>query len=221
MNCALFCLAAHSFSWLSPKVALHRKLVHWTQVGRRMCAKSKKKTVKETAPWRLIIYPRKPLGWKCLKGNKQGRLFYQNNRPLVRVERFERSAPWTQITCATNCATPGYSFFCHYTTASGKNKDFSVCGHLCGQSRFCAAFGNRGKSRKRRCRKALRRFVLPCPGYRHGTPKPGAIPTSLYPDTTHYYSRSKCVCPVLYIAFMESCVLIHHWLLLTQIKSSM
>ena len=95
MNCALFCLAAHSFSWLSPKVALHRKLVHWTQVGRRMCAKSKKKTVKETAPWRLIIYPRKPLGWKCLKGNKQGRLFYQNNLPNM-AERvgFEPTCPW-------------------------------------------------------------------------------------------------------------------------------
>ena len=73
--------------------------------------------------------------------------------------------------------------FCHYTTAEGKIKDFSVCGHLCGQSRFCAAFGNRGKSRKRRRRKALRSFTLLCPGYRHGTPKPGAIPTSLYPDT--------------------------------------
>ena len=89
----------------------------------------------------------------------------------------------TQITCATNCATPGYSFFCHYTTARGKNKDFSVCGHLCGQSRFYTAFGNRRKSRKRRCYKAFRRFTLLCPGYRHGTPKPGAIPTSLYPDT--------------------------------------
>ena len=33
------------------------------------------------------------------------------------------------------------------------------------------------------------------------SPKPGAIPTSLYPNTTHYYSRSKCACPVLYIAF--------------------
>ena len=72
--------------------------------------------------------------------------------------------------------------FCHDTTASGKNKDFPVCGHLCGQSRFYAAFGNRGKSRKRRCHKALRRFALPRSGYRHGTPKPGAIPTSLYPD---------------------------------------
>ena len=29
-------------------------------------------------------------------------------RFLVRVERFERSAPWTQSRRATNCATPGY-----------------------------------------------------------------------------------------------------------------
>ena len=60
----------------------------------------------------------------------------------------------------TSWATPGYSLFCHDTTANGKNKDFSVCGHSCGQSRFCAAFGNRGKSRKRRRCKALRRFAL-------------------------------------------------------------
>ena len=73
--------------------------------------------------------------------------------------------------------------FCHDTTANGKNKVFSVCGHLCGQSRFYAVFGNRRKPRKRRCRKALRRFTSPYPGYRHGAPKPGAIPTSLYPDT--------------------------------------
>ena len=72
--------------------------------------------------------------------------------------------------------------FCHDTTANGKNKDFSVCGHSCGQSHFYAAFSNREKSRKHRRRKALRRFALPRPGYRHGTPKPGAIPASLYPD---------------------------------------
>ena len=50
--------------------------------------------------------------------------------------------------------------FCHDTTARGKNKVFSVCGHSCGQSRFCAVFCNRGKSRKCRCRKALRRFAM-------------------------------------------------------------
>ena len=71
--------------------------------------------------------------------------------------------------------------FCHDTTAREKIKDYSVCGHLCGQSRFCAAFSNRVKSRKRRRHKALRRFVLPCSGYRHGTPKAGALPTALHP----------------------------------------
>ena len=118
---------------------------------------------------------------------------------------FEPAASCSQSRRATNCATPGYLVFypagrilpnqaryqlrytrifnfCHDTTARGKNKVFSVCGQSCGQSRFCAAFSNRGKSRKCRCRKALRRFALPYPGYNHGTPKPGAIPTSLYPD---------------------------------------
>ena len=71
--------------------------------------------------------------------------------------------------------------FCHYTTAEGKIKDFSACGHSCGQRRFCAAFCNRGKSRKRRRRKALRRFASPYPGYNHGTPKAGALPTALHP----------------------------------------
>ena len=89
----------------------------------------------------------------------------------------------------TNFAIPGYSLFCHDTTARGKNKVFSVCGHLCGQSRFCAVFGNRVKSRKRRCRKALRRFALPRPGYRHGTPKASALPTALHPDTVFTLHR--------------------------------
>ena len=66
--------------------------------------------------------------------------------------------------------------FCHYTTAGKKIKDFSVCGHSCGQSRFCTVFGNRWKSRKRRRHKALRRFSLSRPGYRHGTPKASALP---------------------------------------------
>ena len=49
--------------------------------------------------------------------------------------------------------------FCHDATANGKNKVFSVCGHSCGQSRFCAVFGNRRKTRYRPCRKAFRAFV--------------------------------------------------------------
>ena len=70
---------------------------------------------------------------------------------------------------------------CHYITTERKIKDFSVCGHSCGQSHFYAVFRNRKKSCKRRCRKALRRFALPCPGYRHGTPKAGALPTAQHP----------------------------------------
>ena len=101
---------------------------------------------------------------------------------MVRVVRLERTVSWSQTRRDTNFAIPGYSLFCHDTTESGKNKDFSVCGHLCGQSRFYAVFNDWGKSRKRRRRKALRRFALPRLGYDHGTPKPGAIPASLYPD---------------------------------------
>ena len=100
---------------------------------------------------------------------------------MVRVVRLERTVSWSQTRRDTNFAIPGYSLFCHDTTARGKNKDFSVCGHLCGQSRFYTAFGNRGKSHKRRCCKALRRFAMPCPGYRHGTPKPPALPTAPHP----------------------------------------
>ena len=101
---------------------------------------------------------------------------------LVRVVRLERTVSWSQTRRDTNFAIPGYSFFCHDTMASGKNKVFSVCGHSCGQSRFCATFSSWGKTSKRPCCKALRRFASPYPGYRHGTPKPGAIPASLYPD---------------------------------------
>ena len=38
--------------------------------------------------------------------------------------RLERTVSWSQTRRDTNFAIPGYSFFCHDTTASGKNKDF-------------------------------------------------------------------------------------------------
>ena len=101
---------------------------------------------------------------------------------LVRVVRLERTVSWSQTRRDTNFAIPGYSLFCHDTTAREKIKDFSVCGHSCGQSRFYAIFGNRVKSRNRRCCKALRRFSLSRPGYRHGTPKCRALPVEPHPD---------------------------------------
>ena len=121
---------------------------------------------------------------KILRRNKQGKAPRCDALlgALVRVVRLERTVSWSQTRRDTNFAIPGYSFFCHDTTANGKNKVFSVCGHSCGQSRFCAVFGSRGKSHKRRRRKAFRCFALPCPGYRHGTPKCGTVPTPPYPD---------------------------------------
>ena len=46
----------------------------------------------------------------------------------------------TQITCATNCATPGYSIFLHDTMQRRKKQVFRVCGQHCGQARFCGSF---------------------------------------------------------------------------------
>ena len=128
---------------------------------------------------------------KILRRNKQGKAPRCDALlgALVRVTRLERAISASQMRRGTNSATPGYSLFCHDTTASGKNKVFSVCGHLCGQRRFCAAFCNRGKSRKRRRRKALRRFASLYPGYNHGTPKASALPTALHPDTVFTLHR--------------------------------
>ena len=100
---------------------------------------------------------------------------------MVRVVRLERTVSWSQTRRDTNFAIPGYSLSCHDTTARGKNKVFSVCGHLCGQSRFYAVFNDWGKSRKCRCHKAFRRFALLYLGYRHGAPKASALPTALIP----------------------------------------
>ena len=110
---------------------------------------------------------------------------------MVRVVRLERTVSWSQTRRDTNFAIPGYSLFCHYTTTERKIKDFYVCGHLCGQRRFCAAFGNQGKSRKRRRCKAFRRFTLFCLGYRHGTPKAGALPTALHPVIELFYPAGR------------------------------
>ena len=46
----------------------------------------------------------------------------------------------SQITCATNCATPGYSIFLHDTMQRRKKQVFRVCGRRCGQARFCGSF---------------------------------------------------------------------------------
>jgi len=56
-----------------------------------------------------------------------------------RVETRTRASR-SQITCATNCATPGYSIFLHDTMQRRKKQVFRVCGRRCGQARFCGSF---------------------------------------------------------------------------------
>ena len=156
----LFHLSVHSWNVVNHNL----KFEHLTQKNRLLGGFSEKGGPSDRIRTCGILLP------------KQARYQLRYTRLL---SYFIRLVVFSQIKRDTNFATPGYSLSCHDTTARGKNKVFSVCGHLCGQSRFCAAFGNRGKSSKRRCCKALRRFTMPRPGYRHGTPKAGALPTAL------------------------------------------
>lgn len=78
----------------------------------------------------------------------------------------------------TNFAIPGYSVS-SIIPRRKKNKDYSVRARFYGQSRFCSALGSQSKSRKHSHRKAFRRFVLPCSGYRHGALKRSALSIGL------------------------------------------
>ena len=64
---------------------------------------------------------------------------------VQRTSRISLSGEWmsrlsSQITCATNCATPGYSVFLHDTMRRRKKQVFRVCGQRCGQAQFCGSF---------------------------------------------------------------------------------
>ena len=127
--------------------------------------------------------------------------------------RLERTVSWSQTRRDTNFAIPGYSVFAIIPWRKGKIKVFSACGHSCGQSRFCAVFGKRKKSRKRRRCKALRRFASSYPGYNHGTPKAGALPTALHPvvkflpiQTAHVSGLTFILTYILYINTAESAI---------------
>ena len=116
--------------------------------------------------------------------------------------------PWascSQSRRATNCATPRYEvrrsgrayspkssaiptslhpdiqFLPLYHGREENQRFFCLWSFLWSKLLLCR-FRQPGKTRYCLYRKALRRFALPRPGYNHGTPKPGAIPTSLYPD---------------------------------------
>ena len=60
--------------------------------------------------------------------------------------------------------------------------NLTVYGQSCGQRRFRGNIYPAGKSRKGPRCKGFRRFSFTRLGYRHGTPKPSALPTALHPD---------------------------------------
>ena len=82
--------------------------------------------------------------------------------------------------------------FCYYTTLGAKIKDFPVCGHSCGQSRFLARLCSLGKSRKRPCCKAFRASASQVVDSVGTTPKAGALPTALHP-VIKFFRVSACV----------------------------
>ncbi|MDD2956164.1 MAG: hypothetical protein PHD67_07605, partial [Oscillospiraceae bacterium] len=61
------------------------------------------------------------------------------------------------------------------------SENFTVCGQSCGQMQFWGTFQWAVKSSNSPCSKGFRRFGFARLGYRHGTPKAGAVPTPLHP----------------------------------------
>ena len=88
----------------------------------------------------------------------------------------------SQITCATNCATPGYSVFAIIPWRRGEIKVFSVCSQLCGQSGFSGRFADPLQFRKRPCSKDFRTSATPIMDSNRRTPKCRVLPTALHPD---------------------------------------
>ena len=60
--------------------------------------------------------------------------------------------------------------------------NFANCGHSCGQMQFRGTIQWTVNPRKRPCVNGFLRFGFARFGYRHGTPKAGALPTALHPD---------------------------------------
>ena len=94
----------------------------------------------------------------------------------------ERTPPRSQTRRDTNFAIPGYSISAMIPRRTVKIKFFLSVVIPVVKNAFMPLSAIGGKSRKRRHRKALRRFALTRPGYRHGTPKAGALPAALHPD---------------------------------------
>ena len=86
----------------------------------------------------------KPLLWHFRQSGEIPQMQVSQGFPAFRLTLSRIQPRHSQITCATNCATPGYSVFLHDTMRRGKKQVFRVCGRLCGQTRFCGSFSTEG-----------------------------------------------------------------------------
>lgn len=99
------------------------------------------------------------------------------------MTEFEPTASCSQSRRDTNFAIPGYSISAMIPRRVIKIKIFLSVVIPVVKAAFAPRLAAGGKSRKCRRRKALRRFTLPRPGYRHGTPKAGALHLDIqFPD---------------------------------------
>lgn len=82
----------------------------------------------------------KPLLWHFRQSGEIPQMQVSQGFPAFRLTLSRIQPRHSQITCATNCATPGYSIFLHDTMRRKKKQVFRVCGRRCGQARFCGSF---------------------------------------------------------------------------------
>ena len=82
----------------------------------------------------------KPLLWHFRQSGEIPQMQVSQGFPAFRLTLSRIQPRHSQITCATNCATPGYSVFLHDTTRGRKKQVSRVCGRRCGQARFFGSF---------------------------------------------------------------------------------
>ena len=87
----------------------------------------------------------------------------------------------SQITCATNCATPGYSIFCMIPCGERKSKFFVSVGGAVVKPDF-AGFFQPGNFRHKLLSQGLPGFHFWGNGWVIYPPKASTLPTALYPD---------------------------------------
>ena len=101
--------------------------------------------------------------------------------PGFRGNAARTPASRSQITCATNCATPGYSVFCMIPCGEGKSKFFVSVGGAVVKPDFAGVF-QPGNFRRKLLSQGLPGSHIQGNGWVVYPPKSCALPTALHPD---------------------------------------